>query len=398
LINDEIEICFDDITSEQLGTLPRILKSLKLKKIKFWSASFEQSEFSKYGIRKGKSRKDPKTNTESSAIMSKQITPISESLEKSQTLLEFGLYGIILTQKTWSCLGKGLESSQIRTLALQKCEISEKEFEGLFQHIGSMTGLINLDLSNNKLKGTCGYFLGRIISRQGERRDTNKWENELRGSTAEIPLGLKELYISNNCVGDYGWDKIMSSLVSDNWLRLIEAKNNNLTSASFDPTNDALDQNKSLLVLDLRENPNFDSYYMKILEIVDRNFDYLDRSSEDNDRYTQLFENICNEEPLPGICDIKIIAQAKMKNSPKVSQQKISNQESMEKINSVPYINKINKECEVLREENARLKKKLGKSGKKRKRRTMISTQNIMQLAEKKLAEANEMLELVENF
>lgn len=330
--------------------------------------------------------------------MSKQITSISESLEKSQTLLEFGLYGIILTQKTWSCLGKGLESSQIHTLALQQCEISEKEFEGLFQHIGSMTALINLDLSNNKLKGTCGYFLGRIISRQGERRDTNKWENELRGSTAEIPLGLKELYISNNCVGDYGWDKIMSALVSDNWLRLIEAKNNNLTSASFDPTNDALDQNKSLLVLDLRENPNFDTYYMKILEIIDRNFDCVDRNSGDNERYTQLFENICNEEPLPGICDIKIISKAKMKNSPKISQQKISNPESIEKISSVPYISKINKECEVLREENARLKKKLGKSGRKRKRRTMLSTQNIMQLAEKKLAEANEMLELVENF
>lgn len=398
LIDDEIEVCFDDITSEQLSTFPRILRSLRLKGIKFWTASYEQNEFSKLGIRRGKARKDPKLNSESLTLIAYHFTAIALNVERSKRMIEFCLYGITLSIKTWICLGKSLGISQVRTLVLQKCEIGEKELECIFQHIGSMSKLVNLDLANNQLKGNCGYFIGRIISRQGERRDTNKWENELRGSTAENPIGLTDLYISNNHIADYGWEKIISSLVSDNWLRLIEAKNIELTSASYKPTKEALGHNKSVLVIDLRENHDFEPNFMNILEIVDRNFDYIAKDTEEYNKYTELFEMVCNEESLLGVCEIKVVTQAKKKILSKDLKPRYSNNESGDKINSKPYIEKISLECQALREENAKLRKKLENGGKRKKTRALISTHNIMQLAEEKLKEAGEVLDLVNDY
>lgn len=324
--------------------------------------------------------------------MSIQFSGISESIENSRTIKELGLYGIILTAKTWGRFSSSLESSQITSLSLQKCEISEKELEAIFQPIGTMGKLTYLDLSNNNLKGTCGYLIGRIISKQGERRDTNKWENELRGSTADFPTGLCEIYISNNHIGDYGWEKIMSALVSDNWLKLIEAQNNDLTMSSYKTTRVAIDNNKSVLVLDLRKNNNLDSSFGKILDMVYDNFQCADKNNPNNERYIKLFQQVCNGENIPRVCEIKAVAKAKMKANTRNISSKNTNSEGFDRKNSSvnaegfdrknSSINavKLSQECELIKEENAKLRKKLGKGGKKKKR--LVSTQNILRFAD----------------
>ncbi|OMJ70708.1 hypothetical protein SteCoe_31236 [Stentor coeruleus] len=380
LITNEIEVCFDDITSEQLPSFQSVLKSIRLKSIKLWSNSYETNEFTKLGIRKTKSRTESKVNTESLAIMSIQFSSISESIEKSRILKELGLYGIILTVKTWGRLSSSLESSQITTLSFQKCEISEKELDAIFQPIGSMTKLTYLDLSNNNLIGNCGYLIGRIISKQGERRDTNKWENELRGSIADFPTGLCEIYISNNHIGDYGWEKIISALVSDNWLMLIEAQNIDLTMSSYKNTIAAIDSNKSILVLDLRGNNNFDLGFRKILDVVFENFKYADRNNPNNEKYINLFQKVCNGENIPKVCEIKAVTKAKMKNTTGNMLVRNTDSKGFDRKNNSMNDFKISQECEVIKEENAKLRKKIKKGGKKKKR--LVSTQNILRFAD----------------
>ena len=396
LINDELELNIDDITTEQLSAFPRIIKLLKLNRIKIWKTSYEIGELSKLGIRKNRGRKDVKLNSESPAIISKLFNGISDNIEKSSKIIELGLFGMNLSIKAWTKLGKSLETSKITSLFLQKCGISEKELEVLFQSIGSMLKIQILDLSDNNLRDNCGYLLGRIISKQGERRDTIKWEEGLRGCIADIPDGLIELYIKNNQIGDYGWEKIMSSLVSDNWLRLIDAKKNGITSSSFIATSDALDHNKTILVMDLRENPEFITSNIKILEIIESNFDYINRESFENEKYSQLFEYIRNEEPLPKTYEIKVFSNFAKKASTRSSSRSFSTS-NVDKKNMASYISKISQEVEMLREENEQLRKKLGKSTRKSHHK-LENTQDYIVLAEKTLKEADQVLELVDDF
>jgi hypothetical protein len=391
LINDEIEVCFDEITSDQLPSLPRMLKMIRLAGIKLWSSGYEQSEFAKLGLRRGRAVKDQRLNSSVPALLSKQFASISEHVEKSHSLVEIGVYGLNLSAKTWTRLGLGLEKSCVSKVSFQQCCISEKEFEAVFQHIGAMEKLTVLDLSSNKLKNVCGYLLGRIISKQGERRDTCKWEGGLRGSIAEESVGLLEIYVKDNEIGDSGWEKIMSSLVSDNWLRLIDAKNNGLSSLSFASTREALEHNNSVLVMDLRENGDLENGFIKILEVLEENFNYVKRESETHERYAELFECICNEEELPQSCGIRAVLKAKQKKGVKNSHMGSADRKKS------PYLSKISQQCDVLREENERLRKKLGK-GKRKPRHKLESTQDYIALAQKKLEEANEVLELADDF
>jgi hypothetical protein len=358
LSTDDFEICFDEISTDELSTLPRILKSLKIKSIKLWTRVFENTEFSKLGARKSRPKKDLTINSESSAILSRQITGICDNIQSSTVLHELSLFGLNFSVKNWARLGTSLETSKIKKLILQKSNISEKELEVLFQPIGSMKNLKILDLSLNKLKDSSGYLIGRIIGKQGERRDTYKWEVGLRGSIADTPEGLSEIYLNHNLIGDIGWEKMVFSLVSDSWVKLIDAKSNGITSASFKPTQEVLEHNKTILILDLRDNSEFAGSFIKILELIDKNFDYLNKNTDDSQRYMQLFEYICNDIPLPYTYSIGFINDLQQKSKNK-SPNKTLSVHTPEKQNSSSYIAQINEECEMLRVENKKLREKL---------------------------------------
>lgn len=293
--------------------MSRVLKPLRLKGLKLWSADYEVFQFSQLGIRKskGRGRQEDKKPSESATVISSIFSTFITSIESSKRLSILGLFGLKLTPKIWSRIGTAIENSLIRTASFNNCEISEKELEAMFQSIGSMNSLNALDLSYNKI--TDGYLISRIISKQGERRDISKWEGGLRGATADIPKGLSEIYITDNQLGDNGWEKILSSILSDNWLRLIDCKRNGITGKSVRTTLTTLNENKSILVADLRGNIKFERGFLKAMEIVDRNFDFLKKDSEECVKYTQLFEIIVNELEFPCICELKFVKNAMKK-------------------------------------------------------------------------------------
>lgn len=301
------------MTTEQITSLPRVLKPVRLKGLKLWSQDFEVLQFSQLGVHKGRGRgrQEEKKPSESATLLASLLSTFTASIDSSKRLSILGFFGLKLSPKFWSKLGSSLENSTIQSLSLSYCEISNTEFESIFQSIGLMANLDSLDLSHNKILD--GYLIGRIISKQGERRDISRWEGGLRGATAEIPKGLSEIYLSDNQLGDNGWEKILSSLISDNWIRLIDCKRNGITVKSLRKTLTTLNENKSILVADLRGNIKFERGCLKVMEIVDRNFDFLDQDSPDCFKYTQLFELIVNELEFPCICELKFIVNAKKK-------------------------------------------------------------------------------------
>ena len=305
-----------------------MLKPLRLKGLKLWSSEYEVFQFSQLGVRKGKARgrQEDKKPSETATVLSSILSTFTTSIESSKRLGVLGLFGLKLAPKTWARLGTAIENSSIQTISFNNCEISEKELEAMFQSIGSMTSLNALDLSYNKI--TDGYLVGRIISKQGERRDISKWEGGLRGATVDIPRGLSEMYLSDNQLGDNGWEKILSSVLSDNWLRLIDCKRNGITRKSVRATLRTLSENKSILVADLRGNIKFERGCLKAMEIVDRNFDYLEKDSEECMKYTQLFEIIVNELEFPCVCELKFVKNAmkklKIKGSLEILDRKLN--------------------------------------------------------------------------
>ena len=100
---------------------------------------------------------------------------------------------------------------------------------------------------------------------------------------------------------------------------------------------------------------------MRILDILETNFDYLDRESYENERYTQLFECICNEQPLLSTYEIDFFSKSAKKKLEK-STNKNSNTGSLDTKGVSPYLSKMSQECEILRKENEELRKMLGKS------------------------------------
>lgn len=393
LIHDQIELNVDEIMPEQLNPLPKILKVLKVKCFKLWTTKFENAEFSKIGARKSRGKKDGKITSESPVALSRLLSGVCENIGKSLLISEFALFGLRLSVRTWENIGKSIEASQVSSLVLKNCAISPKEFEAIFQHIGSMGKLQLLDLSENNLKDNCGYLIGRIISKQGERRDTCKWEGGLRGSIAGTTEGLTEIYLANNKIGDYGWEKILASLVSDTWIRLIDIKNNSISNKAYPETFEMMQQNRSLLVLDMRENPEFLKAFLKVLEMTEKNFDFLNTESAEHERYSQLFELICNEEPLPEIYEIKVFNREKKTKKKK----NFSSSTNADRKMPSPFTEKISQECQMLRAENEKLRRQLGKPLRKSRSR-LESTQDYIVLAEKKIQEANKVLELVDDF
>jgi hypothetical protein len=297
----------DDLNNDQQAALPRILKFFRLKGLKLWSTGYEVIEYSKFGMRKGRGKTDEKKTSEVPGMLSAVLSCFFESIT-SKRMTVFALFGLKLAPKTWAQFANGLAASQISTVCVNHCEVTDKEFETLFQALGMMAKLNVLDLAHNKI--TDGYLVARVISRQGERRDVSKWEGGLRGSVASIPEGLSELYLSDNLLADIGWEKIMSSLISDNWLRLIDCKRNNISNRSLKQTLKVMKENKSLLVVDLRFNINFERGFLKVMEIIDRNFDSIEKGTETCNHFTQLFELIVNELEFPSVCQVRFVRNA----------------------------------------------------------------------------------------
>ena len=262
-------------------------------------------------MRKGRGRGEEKKTSDLPSSLSSLMSTFSECIQSTRRMTIFSLFGLKISSKIWSQLVSNLAGTQVSTVCINYCELADADLGVLFQTFGVMSKLRVLDLSHNKI--TDGYLVSRIISKQAERRDVSKWEGGLRGSIAEIPTGLLELYLNDNLLADLGWEKILSSLISDNWLRLIDCKQNNITSHSLKQTLKVMKENKSLLVVDLRFNINFDRGFLKVMEIVDRNFDSVDKNSEACSYFTQLFEIVVNELDFPSVCEVRFVRNMRKK-------------------------------------------------------------------------------------
>ena len=81
---------------------------------------------------------------------------------------------------------------------------------------------------------------------------------------------------------------------------------------SFLGTKNLFENNKKILILDLRENQELDRKFVNILKLFEKNFEYAEGFS-DVEKYFSMLDNIYNDKGLPIIRDIHALNQREKK-------------------------------------------------------------------------------------
>lgn len=87
--------------------------------------------------------------------------------------------------------------------------------------LDTCSNLILLSLSGNKIKNA--GIVGQIISRHAERRDRITYEEALRDELEDVVevMGVCEVDLSRNDIGDYGLKELCFFLRQDTWMRVL---------------------------------------------------------------------------------------------------------------------------------------------------------------------------------
>ena len=207
---------------------------------------------------------------------------ISTHLSQSQNLLTLTFYKIIFNEQNSSILSQGFSlNNSLITLNITNCQIPLNSFEiilsGLFRH----EKIENINLSNNNLSDKCGNMISRLISHQTQKRDQIIWLASLRN---EKPLinsnsGLLNLNLSNNKLKDLSCDFIINALNSDLYLRKIDLSYNEINKDCCKKFVKMLRKNNSLLNVDLRNNPGYDEEInVRMIMKMSKNIKFLNES------------------------------------------------------------------------------------------------------------------------
>jgi hypothetical protein len=292
-----------------------------------------------YEIEKEKREKDQK-NQKITYIKKNiyLIQGISNHIRLSLNLISFSITNLILNDEIVSLLTKSLsENISIQGLAINNCKITDqKAFELIIGSLLIHPSILYIDLSYNNLKDKYGKILGRLITRQSQRRDQVIWAYGLRNEKPpnnDYTRGLISIGLKGNLFNEITSFNMSNSLLTDQYIRSIDLSENNLNKESCKMFIKIMRKNNVLLNLDLQNNPGYDeeiharivmkmsknikilySRYLndefredefneikgfinqsffdvdipeKIIEVYNSNFDFFDENKKNLDNYIQ---------------------------------------------------------------------------------------------------------------
>jgi len=117
-----------------------------------------------------------------------------------------------------------------------------------------------LNFACNGLNDSASHLLSRIVSAQSERRDQVVWAYALRGELPpddDYKMGLKEIILSHNSLGDITASELVLALRNDIFMRSVDLRSNDIGEEWARELVLMLRDNKTLTNMDLRENPGF---------------------------------------------------------------------------------------------------------------------------------------------
>ena len=188
---------------------------------------------------------------------------VSKNLEMTRSLKFLQFWAVRMANKSWKVLWEGIAKNKtITILSLHAWGVNNVTFEYLVPALEKNISLEILDLSYNYMGDEMAWYIAKIISNQGERRDNVVWLAGLRGETPkneEYKSGLQSIILRYNDFKNYIWGEISRVLLYDIYIKSIDLRNNDIDEKGIKDMCNFLKSNKTLLNWDLRYNTGFTS-------------------------------------------------------------------------------------------------------------------------------------------
>ncbi|XP_050015967.1 centrosomal protein of 78 kDa isoform X3 [Alexandromys fortis] len=206
------------------------------------------------------------------AIRSKDVSfqlckALKGCLSTSSVLRNLELNGLTLRERDLASLTKGLsKSTSLVHLSLANCPIGDGGLEIICQGIKNSVTLKTVNFTGCNLTWQGADHMAKILKYQTMRRHEETWAESLRYRRPDFDgmAGLRRITLNcNTLVGDQGASAFADSLSEDLWLRALDLQQCGLTSEGAKALLEALETNRTLVVLDIRKNPLIDHSMMK---------------------------------------------------------------------------------------------------------------------------------------
>ncbi|XP_037654257.1 centrosomal protein of 78 kDa-like isoform X2 [Choloepus didactylus] len=206
------------------------------------------------------------------AVRSKDVTfqlckALKSCLSASGILKNLELNGLVLRERDLTALAKGLnKSASLVHLSLANCPIGDGGLEIICQGIKNSITLKTVNFTGCNLTWQGADHMAKILKYQTMRRHEETWAESLRYRRPDLDCmaGLRRITFNcNTLIGDLGASAFAECLSEDLWLRALDLQQCGLTNEGANALLEALETNRTLVVLDIRKNPLVDLSVMK---------------------------------------------------------------------------------------------------------------------------------------
>ncbi|XP_047381326.1 centrosomal protein of 78 kDa isoform X5 [Sciurus carolinensis] len=206
------------------------------------------------------------------AIRSKDVTfqlcrALKSCLSASNVLRNLELNGLVLRERDLTVLTKGLnKSTSLVHLSLANCPIGDGGLEIICQAIKNSVTLKTVNFTGCSLTCQGADHMAKILKYQTMRRHEETWAESLRYRRPDLDCmaGLRRITLNcNSLIGDLGARAFADCLSEDLWLRALDLQQCGLTNEGAKALLEALETNRTLVILDIRKNSLIDHSLMK---------------------------------------------------------------------------------------------------------------------------------------
>ncbi|KAF9794025.1 hypothetical protein SFRURICE_015194 [Spodoptera frugiperda] len=155
-----------------------------------------------------------------------------------------------------------LTNSSLQHLHLQRCLIGDAGCLAVCKSIRCLPNILTLDLSGCDLTPLGAGYIAELVKYQKIHRYSENWTHTLRYRLPELDAmaGLRRITLcANPQLGDVGVCKLLDVLADDLWIKALDVQNCGITENTSAAIQQMMTSNKTLVVLDIRNNPDVTS-------------------------------------------------------------------------------------------------------------------------------------------
>ncbi|NWJ11178.1 CEP78 protein, partial [Crypturellus undulatus] len=210
-------------------------------------------------------------------IRSKDLTgqlckAVKGCLSISDILKNLELQGLLLRERDLILLTKGLaKTSSLESISLAHCPIGDGGLETICQSVKNSASIRSINFTGCSLTWRGAEHMANVLKHQAMKRHNEAWAESLRYRRPDLDCmtGLRRITFNcNMLVGDRGASAFAECLGEDLWLKALDLQQCGISSEGAKSLFDALQANRTLVVLDIRKNPLIDHVLVK--SIIER--------------------------------------------------------------------------------------------------------------------------------